>query len=235
MSGHSKWATIHRQKEIKDNARGKVFSKFARLITIAAKSGGPNTDTNFKLRDIIEKAKSANMPKDNIDRALAKAGSGEANLEEVTYEGFGPNGIPLIIQATTDNRNRTGQEIKSIIERGGGRFAGPGAVSFQFDNLGLISLSKSGDIDEQTLKLIDLGVLDVEVSEDGIESYVAPTELYQKRQELTDAGFSVVGSEIVMKPKQYQEISDPATIEKITKFLEDLENHDDVLRVFTNI
>ena len=234
MSGHSKWATIHRQKEIKDNARGKVFSKFANLITIAAKEGGPNPDTNFKLRDIIEKAKAANMPKDNIDRAMAKASGGGAAMEEVMYEGFGPNGLPVLIQAVTDNRNRTGQEIKNILERSGGSLAGPGAVAFQFDQVGDILVEKSGNVDEQTLTLIDLGVDDIEETQDGIECYVPPTQLYQKRQEIEAKGLKVLNSEIIMKPKTYQDVSEQ-DMEKISVFLEALENQDDVQKVFTTV
>lgn len=233
MSGHSKWATTHRQKEIKDAARGKVFSKMARLITIAAKTGG-STDpaSNFKLREMIEKARAANMPKDNIDRAVSKA-SGAHNLEEVMYEGFGPAGIGVLINAATDNRNRTAQEIKNLLERSGGSLAGPGAVSFQFESKGYLSIEKSDDPDAQSLQLIDLGVDDIDVGEDAIICFVPPEQLYQKRKQIEDAGFKIIESQLIMKAKIPTHATDASQAEKVEKFLEDLEDHDDVSEVFT--
>ena len=235
MSGHSKWATTHRQKEIKDAARGKVFSKYAKLITIAAKTGGPNPDTNFKLRDIIQKAKEANMPKENIDRALDKAQSEAQNIEEVMYEGFGPYGVPMLIEATTDNRNRTGQEIKNLLEKHGGSLAGPNAVSFQFDHKGFILVAKDGDGGEETLKLIDLGVEDFEDGEEGIVCFVPPHDLYTIKQNIEAAGFKVLNSELIMKPKTIQDGLSDDQMEKLVEFVEMLENHDDVHRVFTTV
>lgn len=233
MSGHSKWATIHRHKEIKDAARGKVFSKYAKLITIAAKTGGSNPDTNFRLRDIIDKAKEANMPKENVERALEKADLEAQNIEEVMYEGFGPGGIPVLIQATTDNRNRTGQEIKNVLEKNGGSLAGPGAVSFQFDHMGFILVEKQGDGTEETLKLIDIGVEDFEEGEQDIACFVQPHDLYSRRKEIENAGFVVIASELIMRPKINQEIADQAQVEKILQFIDTLEAHDDVHKVFT--
>jgi YebC/PmpR family DNA-binding regulatory protein len=235
MSGHSKWATIHRQKEVKDAARGKVFSKYAKLITIAAKTGGSNPDTNFRLRDIIEKAKEVNMPKENVDRALEKATSESQNLEEVMYEGFGPSGVPVLIQATTDNRNRTGQEIKNLLEKNGGSLAGPGAVSFQFDHMGFILVEKQGDGTEETLKLIDIGVEDFEEGESSIACFVQPHDLYAKKKDIENAGFKVITSELIMKPKISQEIEDQAKMDKILAFIDTLEAHDDVHKVFTTV
>src|SRR3989344_6041026 len=149
MSGHSKWATIHRSKEVKDAKRGNLFAKMGRAISIAVKAGGgPDPSANFKLRVAIEKARAADMPKENIERAIAKASEGGA-LEEVTYEGFGPGGIGVIVEAATDNKNRTAQEIKNAFERGGGNLAGPGSVSFNFEQKGFLLVKKTDKPDEQ--------------------------------------------------------------------------------------
>jgi YebC/PmpR family DNA-binding regulatory protein len=235
MSGHSKWATTHRQKEVKDAARGKLFSKLASAISIAVKTGGgPNPDSNFKLRVVIEKAREANMPKENIERAISK-GIGSGSLDEVTYEGFGPYGIAVIIEAATDNRNRTSAEIKNILERAGGSLAGPGAVAFNFTPSGFILVDpKEGEsADDTLLKLIDLGVNDLEVTEDGIEVYVAPSQLYEEKGKIESAGYKTSAAELIMRPKNMVKIEDSAK-EKTLSFLDTLEEHDDVQKVFTN-
>ncbi|SRR5258708_27118220 len=234
MSGHSHYATTHRQKELKDAARGQVFTKLAQAITIAAKTGGgPDPESNFKLRVIIDKARAANMPKDNIERAISKASSG-GTLDEVTYEGFGPGGVGILVQAGTDNRNRTGNEIKNIFEKNGGKFAGPGAVSFNFEAKGLIVLKNGGATDELMLKLIDAGADDIEEVDGEIEVYVAPNNTSSMQEKLREAGFNVITAELIEKPKTFQEVTDKIEIEKITKLLEILESQDDVVKVYTN-
>ncbi len=234
MSGHSHYATIKRQKESKDAARGQAFSKLARAISIAIKSGGgPNPDTNYKLRVAIDKAKSANMPKANIERAISKGSGGEA-LEEVTYEGFGPEGIAVIVETATDNRNRIGQEIKGLFERGGGGLAGPGAVSFNFTPRGFLVIKKNKNTEEQMLKLIDLGVEDIEETEDGIEVYVEVGKLSATRDKLEKEGFDISSAELVQKPNNYQIINDEAKAKRILSFLDKLEDNDDVQKVFAN-
>lgn len=235
MSGHSHYATTHRQKELKDAARGQIFSKLARQITIAAKTGGgPDPDSNFKLRVIIEKAKGASMPKENIERAISKAQtSGE--LEEVTYEGFGPGGINIMVEAGTDNRNRTANEIKNIFDKSGGKFAGPGSVSFNFEHTGLIIVAKEKSAEEQMLKLIDLGASDIEEVDDGIEVYVAPNDLFTVQKKLSEAGFKIIETELTQRPKNYQELRNANEIEKATKLLDSLHDHDDVQKVYTNL
>ncbi len=237
MSGHSHYATIHRQKEIKDAARGSIFSKLARAITIAVKSGGgPDPDSNFKLRVEMDRAHAANMPKDNIERAIARATEAEgASLEEVTYEGFGPGGIAVIVEATTDNRNRTSQEIKNLFERGGGSLAGPGAVSFNFEPKGLLLVAKSDNPEEQILKLIDLGAEDVEETTDGVEIYVAPNKLSEVRKNLEDAGFTPTTTELIQKPKNLLTVSDSTGAAKALNFLNTLNEHDDVQKVYANL
>lgn len=235
MSGHSKWSTIHRAKAVKDQARGKLFSKFAKAITIAVKEGGgPDPDSNYKLRMEIDRAKASNMPKINIDRAISKGGGGD-DLAEVKYEGFGPGGVSIIVQTATDNRNRTGQEIKGLFERGGGQLAGPGAVAFNFQPRVLAVIQKAGNGDEQMLKLIDYGVEEMEQEDDGIEVYL-PVETSDKTVEkLREAGFIILSMELVQKPVIFQPITDPAVSEKVLKLLETLSDHDDVQKVFANL
>jgi len=235
MSGHSHYATIKRQKEAKDAARGQVFSKLAKAISVAIKTGGgANPDTNYKLRVAIDKAKAANMPKANIERAISK-GTGGGVLEEVTYEGFGPGGIAVIVEGATDNRNRTAQEIKGLFERGGGRLAGPGAVSFNFEPKGLLVIKKKKEIEAQILELIDLGAEDVDEAEDGIEVYVEANQLDKMKKILEREGFEVVSAELVQKPKTLQSVSGEKTASKALAFLDHLEKHEDVQKVFTNL
>ena len=235
MSGHSKWATIHRGKEIKDQARGKLFTKYAKLVTIAAKTGGgPNPDTNFKLRDAIDKARSVNMPKENIDRAIKKA-QDAGELHEVVYEGFGPAGISVIVEAATDNKNRTVAEIKNIFEKGGGNMGSPGSVSYNFEAMGLVVVEKSYDPAGQMLHLIDLGATDIEDGGAVLEVYISDsTQTRQVREKIVEAGFNVKSFDLIMRPKMNIQISDGETIAKVTTFVESLEDHDDVHKVFTN-
>lgn len=236
MSGHSKWSTIKRKKEATDAVRGKLFSRLSRAISIAVKTGGgSDPSANHKLKVAVDAARAANMPKSNIERALQQARGKAGELEEMTYEGFGPGGINVIVEVATDNRNRTGQEIKAIFERGGGGLAGPGAVSFNFEPRGLFVVSKTGDPEEQILKLIDLGVEDVEETEDGIEVYVDPSGFSEAKKRAEDAGFKVTSAELFQKPKNLQVVTDKALASKTLSFLEKLEDHDDVQKVFANL
>lgn len=234
MSGHSHYATIKRQKGANDAAKGNLFSKLARAIMIAAK-GGADPDMNFKLRFEIDKAREASMPKENIERAIAKATTEAANVIEVTYEGFGPGGVGFIVQTATDNKNRMAQEVKNIFDRAGGSLAGPGAVSFNFDPKGFMLVKKSGDPESQMLKLIDAGVEDVNETEDGIEVYVPPEKLGEMHKALTGAGFEVTSAELQMKPKNLQTISDSATAARVIKLIDSLEELEEVQNVFTNL
>lgn len=234
MSGHSHFATIKRQKAVNDAAKGNLFSKLARAIMIAAKGGG-DPDMNFKLRVEIDKARAASMPKENIDRAIAKATTEAVNLSEISYEGFGPGGISVIIDVATDNKNRSAQEIKNIFERAGGTLAGPGAVSFNFESKGFILVNKSDNPEAQMLTMIDLGVEDVTESEDGIEVYTAPEALGEERKKFEAAGFEMRETELIMKPKNLQTISDPSLAAKALTFLDSVEDYDDVTNVFSNL
>lgn len=235
MSGHSKWATIHRQKGINDAKKGNIFSKLSRAITIAVKTGGgASPDSNFRLRVEIDRAREANMPKDNIERAIVKA-SGAADVEEVTYEGFGPNGINVVVQAATDNRNRTGQEIKGMFEKSGGSMGGPGAVLFNFENKGYMFVAKKGPVDDQELTLIDAGVEDMEETPEGFDCYTSPEKLGEVSRKLTALGFTVTQVELYLKPKSLITLTDPEEATRALKFLEALTDHDDVQKVSANL
>lgn len=234
MSGHSHFATIKRQKAANDAAKGNLFSKLARNIMIAAK-GGADPEMNFKLRVEIDKARAASMPKDNIDRAIAKATTEAANLTEVVYEGFGPGGIGVIVEAATDNKNRMAQEIKNLFDRAGGNLAGPGAVAFNFEGKGFLLLKKLEDVESQMLSIIDSGVEDVNETPDGIEVYVSPDKLREVRKQLESSGSEIVETELIMKPKNLVAVNDAGMADKCLKFLDSIEEHDDVSKVFSNI
>ncbi len=235
MSGHSKWSTIKRQKTAEDKKRGLVFRKLSRAISIAAR-GGDDPETNFKLRLAIEEAKAANVPKDTIKRAIERGtggGEGEA-FEGVSYEGYGPSGIAVLVEALTDNKNRTVSSLKNIFERGGGNLASPGSVAYQFKKTGLVTIKKPEEVDQAILSIIDFGVEDVEEATDAIEVYTKPNDLDKFRQKLETAGFKILESQIYMKPKTTVAIKEKKEAAKILRLMENLENHEDVQRVFAN-
>lgn len=236
MSGHSHFATIKRQKESKDAAKGKIFSKMARAISIAVKSGGgPDPDSNYKLRMAIDAAKAVNTPKENIDRAINKASTEAQDIDEVTYEGFGPRGIGVVIDAATNNRNRTSQEIKNLFEKYGGNMGGPGSVSFNFEQKGLIIVEKSSDIQEQILTIIDLGAEDVNEAGNELEVFVNYQDMSKIADEIKKVGFNVSSSRLIKKAKTLIEVSDENSVRKIIDFIEKLDEHDDVQEVYTNV
>jgi YebC/PmpR family DNA-binding regulatory protein len=236
MSGHSKWSTIKRQKEAKDIVKGKVFSKLSKMISIAVKTGGgPDPDTNYRLRMAIDKARSSNMPKGNIEKAILKGKKDKGSLEEVVYEGFGPSGIAVIVEVATDNRNRTAQEVKNIFERVGGRLGGPGSVTFNFEPKGLLLVKKKDNVEGQMLELIDKGVENIEETRDGVEVYTSVADISKKRKQFEDSGFEIVSAEMVQDPKNLQLVSDEKTARKAVNFLESLNDHEDVQKVYANI
>lgn len=236
MSGHSKWSTIKHKKAATDAARGKLFSKLSKAITVAAKTGGgANPDTNYKLRIAVDAAKAQNMPKTNIDRILAKASEG-GDITEITYEGMGPGNIGILVDVATDNKNRSAQEIKSLIDKGGGNFVNPGAVSFNFEPKGdIIVRHKELGSDDAMLVIIDSGADDVEEDGGKFEVYTDPKQLMEVKESLEKEGFEVISANLVMKPKMMQEITDEKTAKKAIALLEMLEDHDDVQSVFTNM
>ncbi len=234
MSGHSHWATTQRAKGIKDVARGKLFSKMSRAITIAVKEGGgPLIEANYKLRIAVETARAANMPKDNIDRAIHK-GTGEgASLFEVLYEGFGPGGVGMLISATTDNKNRSAQEIKFALDRAGGTMAGPNAVAFNFATKGFLFVKKTDPVDDQMLTLIDAGAEDIVEAEDGIEIYVDPTQLFAMKEAITAKNIEVLEAKLIKKPVTTVELSEKDS-ERLSALLDTLNELDDVDEVYVN-
>lgn len=233
MSGHSHFATIKRQKAANDAVKGNLFSKMARSIMIAAKAGA-DPDMNFRLRFEIDKARAASMPKENIERAIAKATSESSNLEEITYEGFGPGGFSVIVETATDNKNRTAQEMKNNFEKNGGNMAGKGSVAFNFEKKGFMLIKKSENFEDQMLKIIDLGVEDVQDSEAGIEVFVQPEAFGDIRKKIIEAGFELQEIELQMKPLNFVKLTGN-DIDKAVKFIENIEAMDDVSKVFTNI
>ena len=236
MSGHSKWSTIKRKKEAADNKRGALFTKLAKELQLAARAGGPDPDANFKLRLAVQRAKAANMPNDNISRAIAKAtGGGESDqLIEVSYEGYGPGGAAILVTAVTDNRNRTVAAVRHEFTRVGGSLGENGSVAWQFESRGALSVPVDGhDEDEIALAAIEAGAEDIETSEDSVEIQTAPGDLESVRQALTEAGYTVDHADLAMVPKS------TVTLEKgpgaqTLRLLDGLGDLEDVQRVYSN-
>jgi YebC/PmpR family DNA-binding regulatory protein len=237
MSGHSKWSTIKRQKGVTDAKRGALFTKVAREISVAARQGGGDPDANYRLRLAIEKARSVNMPADNIKRTIDKAtGGGEAEqYEEIVYEGYGPGGVAVLVEAQTDNRNRTAAEVRSMFTKSGGQLAGSGAVAWQFEPRGLISVARDGvDVDEVALAAIDAGADDVDTDDETIiEIYTTPGELEKVRRALEAGGVAVESAESTMVPNQRVDL-DSSKARQALRLVELLEDLDDVQRVTAN-
>ena len=238
MSGHSKWAQIKRQKAVADKKRGNLFTKLGNAITVAAKQGGKDPDSNFKLRIAIEKAKSANIPNENIERAI-KRGGGElegVTIEEVIYEGFGPAGIALIIEATTDNKNRTTSSLRSILTKHQGNLGSSGSVMWMFDKKGVIRILKNNitNKDELELKLIDAGAEDIIEEEEGFTIYTKPEELPQMKKTIETEKIPLASAEIELVPKNKIKIENESTKKKINQLFEELETNDDINNYFTN-
>jgi YebC/PmpR family DNA-binding regulatory protein len=236
MSGHSKWSTIKRQKGANDAKRGALFTKVAREIIIAARMGGPDPDANYRLRLAIEKARSVNMPMDNIKRAIERgSGGGDTEAyEEIVYEGYGPGGIAVLVEAQTDNRNRTAAEVRSMFTKSGGQLAGSGAVAWQFEQRGVIAVPRAGvDADEVALVAIDGGASDIDTDTDPIEVYAEPGDLEAVRRALESAGVKVESAEIAMIAKNTVEL-DAHKARQALRLVELLEDLDDVQRVSAN-
>lgn len=236
MAGHSKWKQIRRQKGVADVKRGALFTKLSREITIAARQGGGDPDMNFRLRLAVDKARANNMPAENIDRAIKRAtgGADGAELVEITYEGYGPNGVAIMVEAATDNRNRTVAEVRSVFTRGGGSLGESGSVAWQFDNRGVISVSAAGqDPDEITLAAIDAGAEDVETGDETVDVYTTPGDLESVRKALIAAGYDVTAAELNLVPRATIGL-DGGDAEQVLKLLDRLEDLDDVQKVYSN-
>ncbi len=235
MSGHSKWSQIKRQKGANDVKRGAVFTKMGREISVAARAGGGDPDGNFRLRLAIERARAINMPLDTIKRAIEKAaGGGEGEqFEEIMYEGYGPGGVALIVEAATDNKNRTAAEVRSILTKAGGQLAGAGSVAWQFEQRGVIILAHGGNQEELELVAIDSGADDVDTSGDQVEVFTKPHDLEAVRRSLEAAGVKIELAELSMSPKNTVEL-DVARARQALRLVELLEDQDDVQRVTAN-
>src|SRR4051812_23844408 len=237
MSGHSKWSTIKRQKGANDAKRGAVFTKVAREIMVAARAGGGDPDANYRLWLAMDKARSVNMPQDNIKRAIERAtGAGDGEqFEEIVYEGYGPGGVAILVEAATDNRNRTASDVRSMFTKAGGQLAGAGAVAWQFEPRGLITIPAHGqDPDDVALAAIDAGAEDVDTTGDEVvEVYTTPGGLELVRKALDSAGMPVDSAENTMIAKNTVEVDEHRARQNL-RLVEMLEDLDDVQRVTAN-
>ena len=236
MSGHSKWSTIKRKKEATDSKRANVFTKIGREMAVAVKEGGPDPASNNKLAAVITKAKAANVPNDNIERIIKKAaGDGDKNsYEEITYEGYGPSGVAVMVEALTDNRNRTAGDLRHYFDKFGGNLGQTGSVSFLFEQKGLIVIENTGISEDKIIEDALLnGVLDVVYAEDAIEIYTEPALLNSVRESLEALKYEFASAEVEFIPTTYTKIDEEAII-KMQRLLDALDDNDDVQNVFHN-
>ena len=238
MSGHSKWHNIQAKKGKADAQRGAIFTKIGREIAIAVREGGANPESNGKLRDVIAKAKANNMPNDNIQRSIKKASGELSNVvyEEITYEGYAPGGVAIIVDTISDNRNRTASDIRHCFAKYGGNMGTTGSVGFMFDTRGVLVVERTPGMDEDELMMmaLDAGAVDVRPDEDVVEILTDPNEFSKVREALEQQGLTFLSAEIQKLPQNTVEVTDPETIEKIQKMLDLLEESDDVQNVYHN-
>jgi YebC/PmpR family DNA-binding regulatory protein len=236
MSGHSKWANIKRQKGVADAKRGQIFTKLAREIIVAVRQGGTNSDSNFQLRLAVQKARDNNMPSENIERAI-KRGSGEAGaavLTETRFEGYGPSGIAVLVEALTDNRNRTVQDVRRLFTRHGGNLGESGCVSWLFESRGVITVeSNASDAEGIVLRAIDAGAEDVRTENGYVEIYTQPQDL-EKVRKVIEEKEHVISAELSLAPKTTVLLEESKAVQALN-FLDELEGLDDVQRVFSNM
>lgn len=236
MSGHSKWASIKHKKAITDSRRGAMFTKLSRHITVAAKAGGGDVEGNPSLALAVQKAKDASMPKDNIQRAIDKgtgAGANEADFQEVMYEGYGPGGVALLIEGLTDNRNRTGAEVRAALTKAGGALGEPGSVAYLFDKTGVIVVDAERYSEDDLLGAIEAGAEDIEAEEGSLEVITAPTDLQTVRTALEEAGVDIESAELAWRPKTRVEV-DEEGLKKLMRLVDTLEDSDDIGDVHAN-
>ena len=237
MSGHSKWHSIKHQKGAADAARGKLFARLARQIEVAARSGGGDVEANPNLRSMVQKARDGSMPKDNIERAI-KRGTGElegVRYESVTYEGYAPNGVAVLVECLTDNRNRTGSEVKNIFTRNGGSLAEPGAVAWQFERKGVLLLDKAAATeDDLMLAAVEAGAEDIADQGDTWQVTTAATDLHAVRAALAEAGITTSSADLTMLASQTVPLGDSTAAKNALRVIDALEEHDDVQNVYAN-
>ncbi|MBQ8940675.1 MAG: YebC/PmpR family DNA-binding transcriptional regulator [Firmicutes bacterium] len=236
MSGHSKFANIKHKKEKNDAAKGKIFTVIGRELAVAVKAGGADPASNSRLRDAIAKAKANNMPNDTIERSIKKA-AGDldgVNYENITYEGYGPKGVAVIVEVLTDNKNRSAANVRSAFTKGGGNMGTSGCVSFMFDEKGQIMIEKDDDIDGDELEMIaiEAGAEDIIVEDEGYEIITAPEDFSAVREALEAAGIPMAEAEVTMIPQTYTELTDPDDIKKMNRLLDLLDEDDDVKNVY---
>jgi YebC/PmpR family DNA-binding regulatory protein len=237
MSGHSKWHSIRHKKGVADARRGKLFSKLTRAIIVAARTGGPDPDSNLALQNAIEKAREASMPKENIERAIARgagAGAEGSAYEHITYEGYGAGGVAVYLEALTDNRNRTAAEVRHIFAKHDGNLGEGGSVAWLFERKGIVLVPAEVDEDELTMAAADAGAEDIEQEGSSYRVTTAPEDLEHVRRALDSAGFPIESAQITMIPKTTLPIEDEATAKKILRLMEALEDNDDVQDVYAN-
>ena len=240
MSGHSKFANIKHKKAANDAAKGKIFTRLGREIAVAVKEGGADPANNSKLKDIIAKAKSNNMPNDTIERSIKKAAGdlGAVNYEFVSYEGYGPKGSAIIVEALTDNKNRTASNIRNAFTKGNGSIGTQGCVSFMFDEKGFILVDKEeyeGDADELMMVALDAGAEDMSEEEDCFEIYTAPDDFSSVREQLEEAGIPMAEAEVTMIPQTYVSLTDETDIKNFQRTMDLLDDDDDVQNVYHNV
>jgi YebC/PmpR family DNA-binding regulatory protein len=238
VSGHSKWSSIKHKKGAADAKRGKLFSKLSRAIIVAAKEGGGDPSGNLSLQNAIEKAKSYSMPKDNIDRAIAKGSGADADasaFETVVYEGYGPSGVAVIVEALTDNRNRTASDVRHTFAKNDGNLGGSGAVSWLFERRGVVLVPAAGtDEDELTLAAAEGGAEDIALDGSSYQVLTAPENLAAVREAIERAGFTIDSAELTMLPKTTVEVADEGDAKKVLRLMDQLEDNDDVQDVYAN-
>ncbi|MGI5888971.1 MAG: YebC/PmpR family DNA-binding transcriptional regulator [Oscillospiraceae bacterium] len=237
MSGHSKWNNIHRKKEKTDAAKAKVFTKMGREITVAVRQGGPDPASNSKLRDIISKAKAANVPNDNIERIIKRASSDDKdNYESITYEGYGPEGVAVMVDTLTDNRNRTASDVRHHFDKFGGNLGATGCVSFLFNEKGVIEIDMEGRDEDKVMEdSMECGADDIDFSDGTAYVYTAPSELESVRSAFEKLGYTGITAEDEYIPSSYVRIEDPDHLRSMAKLLAALDDSDDVQNVWHNL
>ena len=236
MSGHSEWSTIKRKKGANDAQRAKIFTKISREIVVAVKAGGPDPDNNSSLKDVIAKGRAANMPNENIQRTIKKAAGDttQDNYENITYEGYGPSGVAVIVEALTDNRNRTAADVRHAFDKFGGNMGQTGCVSFMFDQKGIIVIEKNNiDEDEITMDALEAGAEDISVEDDCYEITTSPDDFHAVRDAL-ETKYEFMSAEITMVPQTTVSLDDDETAQKMQRMIDTLEDSDDVQNIYHN-